>query len=221
MALVHASRSARASTGLAGPVSDLCSKVEHYCGPGCRQYATRAGGDASQFRSESVLARRPREILVAVVGDSVARSNDFGVGRGLVDALQRASPESSVKLDYAQVAGGFEPDHLYQCGLSSKLLVKADVVMVQYHAPKGGQVLEKIVRSLLSLPRKPLVVYVSHCLMQVRAAPTAPHLASTARLASPRTCARLRTSRASARGRTTRRPATSAASRRDTSSRRG
>jgi hypothetical protein len=50
-------------------------------------------------------------------------------------------------------------------------LTRADVVVVQYQFPTGlvpGYIdvsFEKFVRYLLTLPRKPVVLYVSHCAM--------------------------------------------------------
>ena len=40
-----------------------------------------------------------------------------------------------------------------------------DVVLVHYHAPRGGYVYERILRHILSLPNRPLLAYIAHCTM--------------------------------------------------------
>lgn len=96
------------------------------------------------------------------MGNSAARRNRFGVARGLVAVLQRLSIR--VRFDYTEVAGGFEPDHLFNCGLRG-LLLEADLVVFLYHSPRGGAIYEKLIRSIQSLPRWPQLLYVSHCVM--------------------------------------------------------
>ena len=150
-------------SALAAAVAAQCRGVEEWCGSCCRERAARAGRGAARLRR--LLARAPEVVRVAVVGDSVARFNNFGVTRGVIAAMRRLSPRTSFELDYARVAGGIEPDHLYNCGLGSSGLGTADVIMLHYHAPKGGSVLEKIVRLLLALPRSACIIYVSHCLL--------------------------------------------------------
>ena len=66
---------------------------------------------------------------VAVVGNSVARFNNFGVTRGFLEELRVRMPGTHVNVTYVNVAGGFEPDHLYYCGLSAPSLVNADLIL--------------------------------------------------------------------------------------------
>ncbi|KOO28467.1 hypothetical protein Ctob_002337 [Chrysochromulina tobinii] len=143
--------------------SSSCDELRKWCGPCCLQKAAHAGRGVAALRRR--LAQPQATLHVSVVGNSVARFNNFGVARGFVHELRRRFPATKVTIEYAHVAGGFEPDHLYYCGLSSRSLLRADLVLIHYHAPRGGLVYEKVLRRLLALPRRPVVAYVAHCTM--------------------------------------------------------
>ena len=143
--------------------SSSCDELRKWCGPCCLQKAAHAGRGVAALRRR--LAQPQATLHVSVVGNSVARFNNFGVARGFVHELRRRFPATKVTIEYAHVAGGFEPDHLYYCGLHSRSLLRADLVLIHYHAPRGGLVYEKVLRRLLALPRRPVVAYVAHCTM--------------------------------------------------------
>ena len=140
-----------------------CNAVKDMCESCCQRRAVHGGTGLSRLRRH--MQQPNAHVRIAVVGNSVARFNDFGVARGLIAELMKRFPKLRVSVEYANVAGGFEPDHLYYCGLTSKSLLDADLILVHYHAPRGGMVYEKILRRLLQLPREPTIVYVAHCTM--------------------------------------------------------
>ena len=139
-----------------------CNAVKDTCENCCQRRAVH-GGLAYALRRH--MQQPNAHVRITVVGNSVARFNDFGVARGLIAELMKRFPKLRVSVEYANVAGGFEPDHLYYCGLTSKSLLDADLILVHYHAPRGGMVYEKILRRLLQLPHEPAIVYVAHCTM--------------------------------------------------------
>jgi len=143
--------------------SSGCDEVRRWCGPCCRRQAAHAGVGINELRRK--LAQPHATLHVSVVGNSVARFHNFGVARGVVHELERRYPSAKISIEYAHVAGGFEPDHLYYCGLGSRNLLRADLILLHYHAPRGGLVYEKVLRRLLMLPRRPVVVYIAHCTM--------------------------------------------------------
>jgi len=103
---------------------------------------------------------------VVVLGNSVARQNGFGTTKFLIGALQEfVGTRSQFKMDYANVRGGFHPDEVWRCGMGQ--LDHADIIIIQYEAfdPERAQIIESIVRYALQTPRKPLVIYISHCFM--------------------------------------------------------
>ena len=177
------------------------------CATCCLNRSSHAGIRVVRFRH--LLSTAPAVVRVAVVGNSVARSNNFGATRSLIEALEAHAPSTQFLMNYAMVRGGFEPDHLYHCGLRSPELKDAgahrnndcaaatkkssgtqchrvqrtrrvrharsvtrsatrtrpaDVIVVQYSNPRSA-VYEKLLRALLQLPKLPLVMYVSHCLL--------------------------------------------------------
>ena len=152
-----------------------CSQLRQWCGACCRDYAAHAGRGVAALRR--LLTQPKLSMHIAVLGNSVARFHNFGVARGLVEELQRRSPSARISIEYAHVAGGFEPDHLFYCGLNSSSLLRADLVLMHYHAPRGGAVYEKIIRRLLALPRKPVVV----CMGAIQTPSTEPDLACPTR----------------------------------------
>ena len=154
-------------------MSTLCQNASAWCGECCLRHAVHAGAGLAAFReqvrelqSRIVHKRKRHRMQVSVVGNSVARASNYQVARGLVKALALAAPRVIFKLDTSQVAGGFEPDHFYHCGLQNSSLARASIVLLFYHAPRGGVLYEKLLRGLLALPKKPLIVYIQHCTMQ-------------------------------------------------------
>jgi hypothetical protein len=95
--------------------SSSCDELRKWCGPCCLQKAAHAGRGVAALRRR--LAQPQATLHVSVVGNSVARFNNFGVARGFVHELRRRFPATKVTIEYAHVAGGFEPDHLFYCGL--------------------------------------------------------------------------------------------------------
>ena len=82
-------------------------------------------------------------------------------------------PSAKFSHDHANVGSAFAARDLIRAAAMKQQssLTRADVVVVQYQFPTGlvpGYVdvsFEKFVRYLLTLPRKPVVLYVSHCAM--------------------------------------------------------
>ena len=142
-----------------------CAAAWQQCGACCRDHAAHAGLGVGALRRSLTSAALRTSLHISVLGNSVARFHDFAVTRAFVQQLQSRAPKTRVTVGYAHVAGGFEPDHLFYCGLNSSSLLQADLVLVHYHAPRGGVIYERVLRRLLTLPRRPAVVYVAHCTM--------------------------------------------------------
>ena len=105
----------------------------------------------------------PAEMQVTTVGNSVARTGQFAVTRGLIRALRGAFPRTSFTFaEGTNVDGGFGASHLYLCGLDQPHLRHSNIIVVHYTlfvSPES----EALLRNLLSMPSKPLVILVSHC----------------------------------------------------------
>ena len=131
----------------------------------CLARAVSATDDLHAFRRW--LSSRPERVAVAVVGNSVARSNAFSVAKGLAAAVRAyAGERCKVTLSYQTVHGGFEPENLYECGLPMTKAIDADVILIQYEIFAVKRRAEELVRAMLTLPRRPLVVLVSHCMLE-------------------------------------------------------
>ena len=85
------------------------------CGPCCVEKATFSGDRIEQFRR--LLESSPAEIHVSTVGNSVARSHEFGTTRKFVKLLEARAPKTKFVTHYGNVKGGFLPRQLYSCGL--------------------------------------------------------------------------------------------------------
>mmetsp|Transcript_149329 Transcript_149329/g.478405 ORF Transcript_149329/g.478405 Transcript_149329/m.478405 type:complete len:422 (-) Transcript_149329:125-1390(-) len=145
-------------------IAKACALSRPWCGPCCWEHAlSHVGVDVVDLRR--LLAERSgRDLRVVILGNSVARAHDFGAARVLVNALQYAiGPERQVRLDFANVHGGFQMAQVWRCGM--KQLDVADIVIFQYAVMPRNRIVEGIVRSALQLPNKPLLLYISHCYM--------------------------------------------------------
>ena len=102
------------------------------------------------------------EVRLVVTGNSVARSSNFSTARVIIEHAL-APLFKRVTFDYATVQGGFEPHEVAACGI--EVFQKADIVLIQYEifSEKGGS--ETLLRLVLSLPRKPIIIFVQHCML--------------------------------------------------------
>eukprot|EP00035_Acanthoeca_spectabilis_P027350 m.466235 g.466235 ORF g.466235 m.466235 type:complete len:536 (-) comp25043_c0_seq1:91-1698(-) len=149
-------------------VNAACANVSDRCGPCCRERAARTGARVEQFRR--LLLSGAATINISVVGNSVARQNDFATTRDFVQSLEAMAPLTTFDVRHQAVAGGFEPKHLMQCGAAAAELETADVIVVEWSSPAGvhsalDTEFERLIRRFISLPRQPLVIYISHCTM--------------------------------------------------------
>jgi len=90
-------------------VAKACAGTRTWCGECCIKRASHGGRGPrlDRFRSQLVAsAITGRELNVAVVGNSVARENNFRTTRQLLEVLRQSAPNASVKLHYGEVMGG-------------------------------------------------------------------------------------------------------------------
>jgi hypothetical protein len=93
----------------ADAVAKACAGTRTWCGECCIKRASHGGRGPrlDRFRSQLVAsAITGRELNVAVVGNSVARENNFRTTRQLLEVLRQSAPNASVKLHYGEVMGG-------------------------------------------------------------------------------------------------------------------
>jgi hypothetical protein len=94
----------------ADAVAKACVETRAWCGECCVKRASHGGRGPRLDRFRSLLfasGSASRALKVAVVGNSVARVNDFGTARLLVEAMRKAAPNSpGVELHNGEVLGG-------------------------------------------------------------------------------------------------------------------
>eukprot|EP00038_Savillea_parva_P024262 m.43511 g.43511 ORF g.43511 m.43511 type:complete len:557 (+) comp6419_c0_seq1:511-2181(+) len=150
-------------------VASACANVSSRCGDCCTNQATRSGARIEAFRRILMDTDTSNTINISVVGNSVARQNDFATTRLFVDALRQVAPLGrQFAIQHRAVAGGFEPKHLMQCGAAASELSSAHVVVVEWSSPTGPEAkldtaFEQLIRQFIALPQQPLIVYISHC----------------------------------------------------------
>jgi len=107
---------------------------------------------------------RGKAVTVLTVGNSVSQTGNFATSRALVAAMQQLYPHREVVFQNMGSHVG-EPAHAHMVlSAAPRKYGHVDVALVQYvgllHKPSG----EALVRHLLSLPSRPLVVLVEHCM---------------------------------------------------------
>ena len=72
-----------------------------------------------------------------------------------------AHPHVTVDYQHEQnVHGGMRPDHVFYCGMDK--VADSDIVLIQYEEFACQPLAEDVLRAVLSLPKKPLLLFVQH-----------------------------------------------------------
>lgn len=136
----------------------------------CRSACCSACGSRSSARlvqfAHGLRAGGARKVLT--VGNSVARSNDFGTTHTALSSLRRAVPGVSWSHEYGMVRGAFEPEHIFdELVLQPDRYSSFQVIIVYYLGLFSKKRGAELVQALQGLPQKPLVVLVEHCILEM------------------------------------------------------
>jgi hypothetical protein len=166
---------------LSGGACANASGVPAHCGSCClngqrhKKHGSQALAlfDERLERFHRLLFCSDSSVQISVVGDSVSAIHDVGTARLFADALkQLVADPTRVRVKTGAIGGGQAPYLMTSCSLPPPLY-SSDAILVQWSSAEGApapwgkaqldESFEYLVRSFLSLPKRPLVIFISHC----------------------------------------------------------